>query len=180
MKELDREIQTGPYAHMTGRDKFWLFVDRSSDDKCWLWNGRQYSNGYGCFRLFGKDYLAHRLSLYLTDDVRAGGMVVMHSCDNPQCVNPSHLSIGTHRDNVLDMMAKGRNVVTRGSKAHQAFLTEGQAAEIKWLANRTPLKNQEVADMYDVPNVNTVSRIKNGSRWGHVTPKRPQWYREVK
>jgi hypothetical protein len=75
---------------------------------CRLWAGKRNQHGYGMCKHEGKEQRAHRL-LYFTQNPQADtSLVIMHSCDNPACVAPSHLTLGTVRDNVLDMHAKGR------------------------------------------------------------------------
>ena len=87
---------------------FWSKVERSSG--CWLWTGtKAASGGYGIFWENGNQHRAHRLSWLLTNGAIPKGMVVCHKCDNPPCVNPAHLFIGTMKDNVDDMMSKGRH-----------------------------------------------------------------------
>lgn len=86
-----------------------------STSGCWEWIGKKDSRGYGYFYFEGKHYRAHRLSYMLhlgSLPKREGvhGIVVMHSCDSPSCVNPAHLSLGTHKDNMRDMFKKKRRV----------------------------------------------------------------------
>lgn len=85
-------------------------VDKGPYQKgCWLWRGSiKPRNGYGHMHAHGKDYNAHRLAYELAKGPIPSGMEVMHSCDVPHCVNPAHLSIGTHLDNMRDAAAKGR------------------------------------------------------------------------
>lgn len=93
----------------TWRDNFEEKIDRSGGaDACHVWTASALPGGYGMFRIMGRTILAHRLS-YLLAGGALGHAVVMHLCDNPKCVNPAHLRGGTMRDNVMDMLAKGRN-----------------------------------------------------------------------
>jgi hypothetical protein len=92
-------------------DRFWPKVARRGDDDCWLWTASKLKSGYG---LLGSDYrgeerLAHRISWALAsgEDVPKH-ICVLHSCDNPSCVNPKHLWLGTHADNTADKVRKGR------------------------------------------------------------------------
>lgn len=91
---------------MAERD-FWSFVDRSDPKGCWPWTGPINTTGYGCF---GRK-LAHRVSLDMALGGTLGSLWALHRCDNPPCVNPRHLYAGTSRDNVHDMIARGRAYV---------------------------------------------------------------------
>ena len=88
-------------------ERFWAKVDKSGD--CWLWTASKTKEGYGYFRFDGAMRKAHRMSWLLTNGEIPEGMLVCHTCDNPSCVNPKHLWLGTNRDNMDDMNAKGRH-----------------------------------------------------------------------
>ena len=87
-------------------DRFWAKVAKG--DGCWEWQGAM-ANRYGAFKLAGRQIGAHRLALQLggEEDIPSG-MVVCHRCDNPRCVRPDHLFVGTRSDNSQDMSRKGR------------------------------------------------------------------------
>lgn len=89
------------------RDRFFEKVDKS--DSCWVWTGAVNRAGYGRFCVDGVNKLAHRVSWEIEHGVLTGGQHVLHKCDNPPCVNPKHLFLGTNRDNVTDKMEKGRH-----------------------------------------------------------------------
>jgi hypothetical protein len=87
-------------------EKFWNKVKKS--DGCWEWTGHTGSKGYGRFRVNNKFYGAHRFSWMLTNGEIPKGIFVCHQCDNPSCVRPSHLFLGTPKDNTQDMIRKKR------------------------------------------------------------------------
>src|SRR5690348_4092351 len=110
----------------TFRDRFNAKVDRSSGpNACWPWTGSVDTGGYGHIRNeSGKMASAHRLAFEIAFGYWPGEMHVLHRCDNPRCVNPSHLFLGTHEQNMLDMASKGRAVVACGEKSNLARLSE--------------------------------------------------------
>jgi len=81
---------------------------------CWLWEGCLRTDGYGCFRLNGKTRTTHRLAYEWLVAPIPLGLQVLHRCDNPSCVNPNHLWLGTHGDNMRDAAAKGRLASQKG------------------------------------------------------------------
>ena len=90
----------------TPEDAFRMYVEREGD--CHVWTGTRYANGYGRVKRDGKAIRAHRYAWERENGPIPDGMVVRHKCDNPPCVNPDHLEVGTHQDNVDDMIARGR------------------------------------------------------------------------
>jgi hypothetical protein len=94
--------------HCTPDDRFWAKVLKTDD--CWLWTGAlsRRNCGYGRLRFKGRMVAAHRLSWQLTQGQIPRGLHVLHLCDEPQCVNPSHLFLGTQSENNRDMAEKGR------------------------------------------------------------------------
>jgi hypothetical protein len=148
-------------------DRFWEKVDRRGPDDCWLWTKATNEHGYGVMRPEGKRsgsaVKAHRVSLMLAG-VNVGGWLIRHSCDNPPCVNPAHLSVGTHADNAADMVSRDRQA--RGSRSGASKLTEQQVAEIRTRAGAGEL-HRILAAEYGVSRP-TISYVVNRKGWTHV------------
>lgn len=90
------------------KTRFWRRVKKTR--RCWIWIGTKTGEGYGQLKVNKERWLAHRLSFVFAAGSIPEGMHVLHRCDTPACVNPKHLFIGTHQDNMRDRDAKGRNL----------------------------------------------------------------------
>lgn len=113
--------------------RFWEYVDIKGEDECWEWTGSKTAAGYGNFYWETEMRYAHRISVELDDRAIPDGWYICHKCDNPPCVNPSHLFVGTPKDNVWDKVGKGRDL--RGENHPFAKLTNTEVEEIRKLAS---------------------------------------------
>ncbi|MYR75142.1 MULTISPECIES: HNH endonuclease [unclassified Streptomyces] len=164
---LKRTGTTDAPAKQTLADRFWAKVDKRSPDECWEWTAALNEHGYGVMRPEGQrtgpTIKAHRVSVLL-DGRAPEGLCVLHRCDNPPCVNPSHLFLGTKADNAADRDAKGRG--NTGEVNGQARLTVAQVLQIRARAAAGELQRVLAAE-YGISRP-TVSRIVNGHGWTHI------------
>jgi len=153
-------------------ERFWAKVSRGDGDACWTWTAAVWGNGYGCFRMEGRPASAHRVSWSFTNGAIPDGAHVLHRCDNRRCVNPAHLFLGTHADNMRDMAAKGRATgwppsararIPHGSRVKTSKLTESDVAEIRELM-KSGARGTDVARRYGVTH-SVIYRIRNGRSW---------------
>lgn len=157
---------------MSLKSRFWSKVDKRGPDDCWQWTGALNEHGYGVLRPEGQRHgpcvKAHRVSAELAG-MDITDAVVCHRCDNPPCVNPVHLFVGSQADNVRDMHVKGRGNL--GSRNGQARLTEQQVREIR--ARAAAGEQQKVlAREFGVAPI-TVSNIVRLKSWRHVAVPPP-------
>jgi hypothetical protein len=136
-----------------------------TESGCLEWAGYRHRQGYGVLTYLGKQWKAHRLSYVLSHGEIPEGLFVLHRCDNPPCINPDHLWAGTQRDNVMDMVGKGRARRTplRGEKSPTTTLTEDDVRAIR----ADPRRHAEIAASYGIAK-STVTGITTRRRWRHV------------
>lgn len=157
-------------------DRFWEKVDVRGDAECWPWLAAKAGKaGYGCIGIRGHWLTrAHCISWMLANHREVPeGLWVLHTCDNPPCVNPAHLFLGTRQDNVDDMMAKRRHGAhrglvdfARGERHGIAKLTEAEVLEIRRRRDLGEMQ-QALADSFGVSR-RTIGFIVNRETWVHI------------
>jgi hypothetical protein len=156
-------------AHLQAQ--FWKRIRKGvTEDDCWSWDGFK-SSGYGQYTSMRDRYQtvlrAHRFSFELHHGPIPKGLDVMHACDNRECANPRHLSVGTRKENLRDMVAKGRHGGPRnwkGEAVNTAKLTAQDALAIRQRGNES---RRALAREFGV-NRRTILHIINGDTWKHV------------
>ena len=146
--------------------RFWLKVDRRSDTECWNWIGKvKLKEGYGRFKIGQKGILVHRYSYVLHIGNIPEKMLVLHKCDNPACVNPKHLFLGTDKDNSADKISKNRHAF--GEKNGAAKLTEYQVREIRCAYSENNVSQEALARLYGVSG-RLICDIVHRKIWKHL------------
>lgn len=150
--------------------RFWKKVLKT--DSCWLWTGAKTPYGYGLFYPNGRKgnrVRAHRLMWELTFGVIPQEMSVLHKCDNTSCVNPDHLFLGNQRDNMHDMVQKGRHtkVSAPGSSNGNSKLTEDTVIAI-WQLLQDGERPLHIAHRFNVTD-GAIHDIKSKRTWGWLT-----------
>lgn len=144
-------------------DRFWSRVDKKGDDDCWVWTGAKSAKGYGTIVECSKTIAAHRLSysMHKGDPV---DFAVCHVCDNPPCVNPNHLFLGTLAENNTDRHRKGRSYIHVGETHPRAILTEAFVRVIRQEYSTGSVTQTELGERYGVTH-STIWRIVNNLIW---------------
>lgn len=144
-------------------DDFWRYVEKGGE--CWLWTGWRGSFGYGQFARRDAGTLsvrlAHRVSYEMAYGTIPAGKNVRHLCDEPACVRPEHLTLGTQRQNMSDMVERGRQA--KGERHGAAKLSEEDVRAIR----ASPSTGAQLAKRYGVTEA-TISHIRVGKHWKHV------------
>lgn len=165
--EIGVKIHRGRKHFDNPEERFWDKVDKGDPEECWEWKGCKNKEGYGEFYVGEQRYKSTHYVLFEIIGEDFEQELVMHTCDNPPCVNPKHLKQGTYKENTQDCLEKGRRTQNaKGEGNGFSKLTEEQVIEIK--------ERLEEGESYDeVKEDFSVSRshirnIDNGHFWSHV------------
>jgi len=146
------------------KQKFWKNTNKKKSNECWDWMPCRDKTEYGALFINQKKHKAHRYSYELHYGKIPKGKIICHRCDNPSCVNPNHLFLGTHADNSADRSAKNRHAY--GEKTGSSKLTVKQVLDIKELLDKK-IKYKVVKKKYNI-SCSTVYCIKSGKYWKHA------------
>lgn len=153
------------YIHNNIEDRLANYIDKT--DTCWNWIGYKNEHGYGLITTgHGKQVRAHRFLYEMYKGKIAKGLNVLHTCDTPNCVNPDHLFLGTQKDNVDDMISKGRGgyKIFHGESHWASKLNMEKVKQIRDLWDKGGIYQSTLADMFGVSQ-QVISKVVNYKGW---------------
>ena len=145
--------------------RFWSKVNKPAPDTCWEFQGAKHNFGYGLFQFAGKCHAAHRIAYQLAYGAIPDGLFVLHNCDNPPCVNPLHLRLGTPADNMQDKTTRKRNNNPIGDRSGRrlhperygtgadhplAKLSSSEVAELRARYTQGGISQRKIAEVYGI------------------------------
>jgi hypothetical protein len=161
-------LVVGPERKGRGVSDGYLIADKIGigSDGCWKWKGTINSRSYGVIGIAGKRYLVHRALFSLLFGSIPTGFVVRHKCDNPSCCNPFHLEPGTQKDNIGDMITRGRGNFVVGVHNGKHKLCPEQIVEIRFLA-QSGMSQQKIAERFSASTSN-IESVVNRKTWKSI------------
>ncbi len=158
-------MKSGPKIK-TMEERFWPKVKKTKN--CWWWLAWKVPHGYGVMSkdYTGKKIYAHRASWIIHFGSITDNLCVLHKCDNTSCVNPKHLFVGTQKDNIADMVNKGRKVIQRGEEKSYSKLKNDDVYEIRRL-HALGIKSKKIAPQFNI-RPGTVRGIVFRRSWRHI------------
>ncbi len=160
IKKKAKQLKVSYFGFLNDQQRFWEYVDKKSDVECWHWTGCCTGRGYGQIKINMKMIYTHRFSWQIHFGEIPKDLCVLHKCDNPICVNPKHLFLGTQEDNIFDMHQKDRQA--KGENHGQHKLTVKQVEQIRGLKEK--YTQREIAKMFDVCHA-TIASIHSNITW---------------
>ena len=137
-----------------------------NENGCWEWQKAKHRQGYGHCPYKRKCLLAHRVSWMVFKGNLPDDILVCHHCDNPPCINPDHLFLGTDKDNTLDHIKKGKSKKSRGENHYFSKLTEKEVKEMRKMRERK-IKIKDISRKFNI-HVSTAKNICLRKSWKHV------------
>lgn len=162
-KDCQKRWQTVPL-----KERFQRYIGPTTERGCVLWTGTTNADGYGLIgsgTQKGKNILAHRLAYEFANGPVPEALSVLHSCDNPPCINPAHLFLGTTAVNCADMIAKDRHI--RGQRSHFAKLTDEIVLAMRAQYAQGGISRRELAKRFGT-SVKTVDTVIRRDTWKHI------------
>lgn len=150
---------------LTIQERFFSKVLKT--ETCWVWQANKLPTGYGLFRIGDSMQRAHRVAYRLTYGSFPEKLQVLHKCDNPSCVRPDHLWLGTNTDNVRDKVLKGRASSLAGEANPKAKLTAAQVIEMRKYWESGEYTQGALAKMFNI-RLGTVSGVVNRTAWRNI------------
>lgn len=153
-------------------DRFWSHVDKGGQPHpvlgtpCWLWTAYRLPTGYGRCKWQGREMTASRVSWELANGPPPEYLGVLHRCDNPPCVNPEHLFLGTALDNAVDRDAKGRREAPAGTKNGRAKISESTVIELR-SQRANGASRKDLASIFGI-SLAAVKHILSRATWNTV------------
>lgn len=145
--------------------RLWAKTDKTKE--CWIWLGHKDRDGYGNIRIGERKAMrTHRLSFFLATKIDPIGMFVCHHCDNPSCINPDHLYLGTALENNRDKINRNRENWAKGERVHNAKLTRDQVLSIFKEYKAGGVRHIDLAKKYGVSQT-AIQLILSGKNWKH-------------
>jgi len=145
--------------------RFWRKVLIGGLLECWEWKAaRTTRSGYGIMQFKGRPQPSHRIAWMLTYGAIPKGLYVLHKCDNPPCVNPNHLFLGTQKDNMADCVSKGRSA--KGSKSGKSKLVEADVIAIRKMGN-SGVARKVIAEQFHI-SATHVHALLSRKEWRHL------------
>jgi len=162
---IQKRLDNHSARKLTLQERLERCIDQTNLSGCWTWTGSMAGSGYGAINYNNKKLAAHRVAyqIYKGDP---GDLFVLHKCDNPICVNPEHLFLGTNLDNAKDRQAKGRCYAAKGIKNSNAKLSVDDILKIRELAT-LGVSYSEIGRRFGISH-NQASLIHKRKAWSHI------------